>query len=224
MLAQPTRFTFSFAELAPALPEPALRVVAAAGLSVPDETEAVAPTPRPRWMPRLLPVFQANEPMRIDIVAAAAPPFGARLRASLGALYATAGAESCVRVATWNGGLGVGAHGAVGRHDRAHAVLVVAALERTSVAAALQRLNDADASRTWLVLDGDVPRADATLGVDVATRVLPPAHVMRLPCLGSRDLGALADGRDPGIARRRTGLRHLALAAALVRAYLEQQP
>jgi hypothetical protein len=223
MSAEPTaRFNFNFAELAPA--EQPLRVLESSALPLPGGAETVVARPRPRWLPRLLPVFRAREPLHIDIRSAAAPPFGRRLSAALASIYATAGSEAAIRVVAWPGGMVVAGHGVQQIPEEAHAVIVVAALERGSVEAARELLRTAPEERAWLVVDGDVPSADAALGVDSLARRVGNGRIVRLPLLGCRELSALARGGEPGMARRSTGRRYLDLASRLVRSYLEQQP
>lgn len=216
------RFSFSFSDLG--VPEAALRVLESSALPVPNGAEPVRPLPRPRWLPRLLPVFPAREPLLVELRSGAAPPFGARLVAGLSAIYAAAGAEAGVSVVAWVGGMAVGAHGVEAVPESPHAVLVAAALERQSVAAAAELVRSGPEGRTWLVLEGEVPAADAALGIDRLLRLLGRDRVVRLPVLGAGELRALASGGEPAMARRRAGLRHLDLAVRLVRAYLEVLP
>lgn len=225
MAAEPTtRFSFSFAELAPTATEPPLRVLQSSALPLPVGAEPVAPRQRPRWLPRLLPVFASRQPLHIDVRGSAAPPFGARVVAALAALYATAGSEAGITVLAWGKGVAVGGHGADAIPDEAHAVLVATALERGSVEAAADLLRAAPEDRAWLVIEGDVPAADAALGLDRLARRVGAGRLVRLPLLGRAELAAIGRGGEPGMARRRTGLRYLDLAARLARAYLEQQP
>jgi hypothetical protein len=213
------KFNFSFAELAlPALP-PRLQVLAATPAEAPPELAAmVEPTPRPRWLPRLLPVFRAAEPMRIDVAGEAAPPFAARLLGGLAALYAAAGADCGVRVVAWDGGLGVGGHELDRLPAGPHALVVVAELEPRSLAAAAIRLGEAPPGLGWLILHGDLPRLDVPLGVPAG---LAPGRLVRLPLIGHAELSAVRRGVQPGMARRRFGRPLLSLAAALARAYLD---
>src|SRR5579871_4916498 len=85
------RFSFSFSDLA--VPETSLRVLESSSVPVPGGAERVRPLPRPRWLPRLLKVSAATEPLLLEVRGAAAPPFAARLVAGLAAIYASAGAE-----------------------------------------------------------------------------------------------------------------------------------
>jgi hypothetical protein len=216
------KFTFSFADLALPVAPPRLQVLDAAPAEAPPEAAGVVePTPRPRWLPRLLPVFRAAEPMRIDIAGEAAPPFAARLLRGLAALYAAAGADSGVRVLAWDDGLGVGGHGLERLPSGPQALAVAAELEPRSLAAAARRLGDTPPGRGWLILHGDLPRLDAALGVAEVAAGLGPGRLVRLPLLGQAELSAIRRGVEPGIARRRFGRPLLGLAAALARAYLE---
>jgi len=216
------RFSFSFSDLA--VPETSLRVLESSSVPVPGGAERVRPLPRPRWLPRLLPVFAATEPLLLEVRGAAAPPFAARLVAGLSAIYASAGAEAAVSVVAWAGGLAVGAHGVESVPEAPHAVLVAAALERCSVEAATELVRSGPEEGTWVVLDGDVPGADAALGIDRLGRRVGSERLARLPLLEPADVRALSRGGEPAMARRATGLRHLDLAMRLVRAYLERQP
>jgi|SRR6266536_2188575 len=221
MAVQPVgKFSFNFADLA-VRPEPRLQVLDVAGVDAPPAAAAVAPLPRPRWLPRLLPVFRAGEPMRIDVAADPAPAFGARLLRGLAALYAAAGAEAGVRAVAWEDGLGVGGHALDRLPSGPHAVAVPAELEPRSLAAAACRLRELPPGRAWLVLHGDLPRLDAVLGVPEAAARLEPGRLVRLPLLGRSELSALCRGVEPAMAGRRSGRRLLGLAAALTRAYLE---
>jgi hypothetical protein len=216
------KFNFRFADLAlPALP-PRLQVLAATPAEAPPELAAlVEPPPRPRWLRRLLPVFRASEPMRVDVAGEAAPPFAARLLGGLAALYAAAGADCGVRVVAWDGGFGVGGHELDRLPAGPHAVVVAAELEPRSLTAAASWLGEAPPGRGWLVLHGDLPRLDAPLGVAAAASGLAPGRLVRLPLIGHAELSAVRRGVQPGIARRRFGRPLLGLAAALARAYLE---
>ena len=216
------KFSFSFADLAlPAVP-PRLLVLDAAPAEAPPELAAVVEPPsRPRWLPQLLPVFRAAEPMRIDVAGEAAPPFAARLLRGLAALYAAAGAECGVRVVAWDTGLAVGGHELERLPSAPHAVAVVAELEPRSLGAAASRLGEAPPGRGWLILHGDLPRLDAALGFAPAAAELGPGRLVRLPLIGRAELSAVRRGIEPGIARRRFGRPLLGLAAALARAYLE---
>jgi len=222
MAVQPIgKFNFSFADLAVGIEPHRLQVLDSEPGEAPPEAASVIPAARPRWLPRLLPVFSAREPLRVDLAGAAAPPFGARLLRGLAGLYAAAGAESGVRVLAWNDGLGVGGPALERVPAQAHALVVAAELEPGSLAAAGRLLRAAPAGRGWLVLHGDLPRLDVALGVPEAAAGLGPGRLVRLPLLGRADLAALGRGTEPAMARRRGGRRLLALAVSLTRAYLE---
>jgi hypothetical protein len=197
-------------------------VLESSALPLPGGAEPVPALPRPRWLPRLLPVFRAREPLHIEIRTGAAPPFGGRLSSALASIYATAGSDAAIRVVAWQGGVLVTGH-AVDHIPEAQAVMVVAALERGSVEAAAELLHAAPRERAWLVVDGDLPATDAALGLDHVARRVAAGRLVRLPLLGRGELAALARGGEPGMARRGSGRRYLDLAARLVRAYLEQQ-
>jgi len=223
MSVQPLgKFNFSFADLASPPAAPRLQVLDAAPAEAPPEAAGlVEPPPRPRWLPRLLPVFRAAEPMRIDVAGEAAPAFAARLRRGLAAIYAAAGAGCGVRVLAWDDGLGVGGHALDRLPSGPHALAVAAELEPGSLAAAARRLGEAPPGRGWLILHGDLPRLDAALGVPNAATGLAPERLVRLPLFGQAELSAIRRGVEPGMARRCVGRPLLDLAAALARAYLE---
>src|SRR5690349_23990560 len=166
MAVQPLgTFKFSFADLALEVEPRRLLVLDPAPAEAPPQA-AILPAPvRPRWLPRLLPIFSAAEPLRVEVAGGAAPPFAARLRRGLAAIYAAAGAEAGVRVVTWAGGFGAGGHALDRLPDTPHAVLVAAELEPGSLAAAASLLRDLPPGRGWLVLHGDLPRLDAALGL-----------------------------------------------------------
>jgi hypothetical protein len=216
-------FSFSFADLAVVPETPDLTVLESEAAGTPGDVREVEPAPRPRWLSRLLPVFRAGDPLRIQIRASAAPAFGARLADSLGRLFATAGAEAGIRVGAWEGGFGVGGHGMRRMTAEPHAHLVVAELEQASVGTALAALDEIPAAACWLVLHGDLPALDPVLGVERAMRWVPPERVVRLPLFERGDLAAAVRGVAPGLGRQRTGRAYLELGTRLVRAYLEAQ-
>lgn len=220
----PRGFSFRFSDLLPETPE--LSVVEHDRGPEPGEVDLMAAAQRPRWLPRLLPVFRAGDPLRVAIRGAAAPAFAARVCESLARLYAMAGAESGVRVGGWpqGGGFGVGGHGPARMTGEAHAQLVVAELERASVSAAVAELETVPPRSRWLVLHGDLRPLEPLLGVDRALAGLYPERVYRLPLFERDDLAAAVRGSAPGLGRKRTGLAFLRLAACLVRAYLADQP
>lgn len=217
------RFRFQFADLA-AIPEPQLTVLQAGATAAPGGAAMVAPLQRPRWLPLLLPVFRARDPLRVRVVGRASPAFAARLVSTLATIFASAGAEVGVQAIAWEHGFAVGAHGLDALPAGEHAIAVLAELEAGSVAEAARTLRSVDAGRAWLVLDGDVPALDGALGLRRAAGWLPPGRVVRLPLLGPGDLAGLRRGVPPGMARAATGRAYLAFAAALARSYLEQQP
>lgn len=219
----PRSFSFSFSDLAGAHELPCLRVMEPEAAPAPGEAFLVEPFPRPRWLPRLLPVFRSSEPLQVHLRSAAAPAFGARLLASLAGLFASAGDAAGVRVGTWDGGFVVAGH-AVHRSEAAHAEIVVAELEPASVAAATAALAELSQETRWLVLHGDLPALDRVLGLEAALGRVAPDHLVRLPLVERGDLAAAARGLAPGLGRRRTGLAHLELARRLVSVYLSMQP
>src|SRR2546430_9256240 len=88
------KFSFSFADLAPPAVAPRLQVLEAAPAEAPPKAAGIVEAaPRPRWLPRLLPVFRAAEPMRIDIALEAAPALAAPLLGALAAPDAPARAR-----------------------------------------------------------------------------------------------------------------------------------
>jgi hypothetical protein len=218
-----SRFNFSLAELA-AAEEPRLRVVeaaSAASLALPLGGERLPAPARPRWMPRLLPVFAARDPLCVQVLASGSPAFAARLAASLAGIFAAAGREAGVRVACWESSFAVSAHELDRLPVHPSAMVAVAELEPGSVRAASEALRALPADRAWLVVDGEVPGLDALLGLDGVASRLAAGRVVRLPLLGKGELGALGRGVQPGMARAGTGRRYLELAAALARAHVE---
>ncbi len=220
----PRPFSFSFSDLAVVPETPDLSVLESEVAEAPGDVREIEADPRPRWLPRLLPVFCAGDPLRIHIRATAAPAFGARLADSLGRLFAIAGAEAGIRVGAWAGGFGVGGHGLRRMAAEPHAYLVVAELEQASLAGAVAALDELPAGDRWLVLHGDIPALDPVIGVERALRWVPPERLVRLPLFERRDLAAAARGMAPGLGRQRIGRGYLDLATRLVRAYLEGQP
>ncbi|HEX6547894.1 MAG TPA: hypothetical protein VF134_04055 [Candidatus Dormibacteraeota bacterium] len=220
---QVARFSFSLAELA-AVEEPKLRLLEAESVSLPSGGQVVVPCPRPRWMPRLLPVFAAGEPLSLQVRPSGSPAFAARLLASLAAIFAASGREAGVRVARWESSLAVSAHDLDRLPSQPHAVLAVAELEPASVRVAGEALRAIPAERAWLVVDGDIGGLDRLLGLDSLAGRLEAGRAFRLPLLGSGEVAGLRRGIQPGMARARTGRRYLELAAALVNAYLEARP
>ena len=222
MAVQPLgKFRFSFADLALETEPRRLQVLDSAPTEAPPQAVTLPALVRPRWLPRLLPVFSAAEPLRVDVAGEAAPAFAARVRRGLAAIYAAAGAEAGVRVLAWADGFGVGGHALDRLPAAAHAVVVAAELEPGSLASAASRLRDLPPGRGWLVLHGDLPRLDAALGLPAAAGGLAPGRLVRLPLLGRAELAALGRGVEPAMARRRPGRRLLGLAVRLTRAKLE---
>ncbi|HEX6350418.1 MAG TPA: hypothetical protein VF160_13640 [Candidatus Dormibacteraeota bacterium] len=219
MAVQPIgKFKFSFADLA--LEAPRLQVLAPATTDSPPQAATLPARIRPRWLPRLLPVFSALEPLRVEVAGEAASPFAARLLRALAAIYAAAGAESGVKVLAWKDGFGVGGHALDRLPACAHAVLVAAELEPGSLEVAGRRLRELPPGQGWLVLHGDLRRLDAALGLPALAGELAPGHLVRLPLLGPADLRALGRGVEPVMARRRCGRRLWRLAVGVTRAYL----
>jgi hypothetical protein len=145
------------------------------------------------------------------------------LLTGLAAIFAAAGAGARLRVVAWEDGFAVGGHRLERLGPSPHAFLVAAPLEAGSLAAAARAAAGLPPDRTWLVLDGDLPRLDPVLGIGEVAARLPPGRVVRLPLLGRREMEALARRAEPCMARRSSGMRHLELARALAHAYLEQQ-
>lgn len=224
-IESPSRpFSFSLADLAVVRDAPDLTILEAEPPPALGELSPVTGGARPRWLPRLLPVFRAGDPLRVAIRAAAAPAFGARVAETLTRMFAIAGADAGVRVGGWEGGFAVGGHALRRVTAEPHADLVVAELEPASVAAASTLLGEMPEARQWLLVHGDVPRLDGLVGLDRALTRLPPDRLVRLPLFSGRDLAGLAAGRPPGLARRRTGVAYLDLGKRLVREYLARQP
>ncbi len=220
----PRSFSFRFSDLDGVHEAADLRVVEPDAGPAPGEALLVEPPARPRWLPRLLPVFRSSDPLRVNVRSAAAPAFGARLLASLAGLFASAGDAAGLRVGTWEGGFAVAGHAMHRLDAAAHAEIVVAELEPASVAAAASALADLPQEKRWLVLHGDLPALDSVLGLDAALARVAPDRQARLPLVEGGDLAAAARGLPPGLGRRRIGLAHLDLARRLVSAYLSGQP
>ena len=210
------RFNFRFAELAPA---PRLEIVRPETGPLPAFALAVAPGRRPRWMPRLLPVFRPWQPMLVEVAGGAAPVFAARATQTLAAVIATAGAEAGVECAAWGGGLAAGA----GRLDRlpakAQVTVVAVELEPASIAAARLLLEREREGAAVLAIAGRSPALERALGVPgLEERALA---TVRLPLTTDADLRLAARGIAPGAGRRGPGRHWVGLAAAIVRAYLQ---
>ena len=222
MAVQPLgKFKFNFADLAPQVEPRRLQVLDSAPTEAPPQAAPLPAPAQPRWLPRLLPIFSAAAPMRVQVAGEASPPFAARLRRGLAAIYAAAGAEAGVRVLVWADGFAVGGHALDRLPSVPHALVVAAELEPGSLAAAALRLRALPAERRWLVLHGNLPRLDAALGLPEIVSGLEPHRLIRLPLLGRSELAAQGRGVEPAMARRRPGRRLLGLAVVLARSYLE---
>src|SRR2546421_8111514 len=135
MAVQPLgKFKFNFADLAPQVEPRRLQVLDSAPTEAPPQAAPLPAPARPRWLPRLLPIFSAAAPMRVQVAGEASPPFAARLRRGLAAIYAAAGAEAGVRVLVWADGLAGGGHAPEPPPGGPPAPVVAAALEARSPA------------------------------------------------------------------------------------------
>jgi hypothetical protein len=206
------RFRFDFADLktAPAV----LRVVAPTVEPLPPGTVAVTPGQRPHWLPALLPVFRAGEPLRIGVLGAGAEVWTTRLRRALSVLFAAAGSGSNLAVCEWPEGLAVGPPGIKRVPVEPHAVVVAAELDAASIGAALQLGRTLEIRRALLALHGEAPALERQLGLDAGRSAAP---IVRLPALRPADIGALHAGE----LRPDFGRACLSLAREIVARYLE---
>ncbi len=209
-------FRFDLVELSRPTGTAGLRSWAEARTEPPPGTTLVLARTCPRWLPRLLPVFHGGEPLRVELIASAAPGFGVLLRSSLAALLAAAGRESGLEVLSWAGGLAVGGPGMTALPSRAHATLVVADLVPESAGPAFRMAAAEPPGHGWLVLHGDLPRLDSFLGIEAGAL---PGRVVRLPLLSPAELAAQRRGAAALAAGRRFGRALHGLATSLAGAY-----
>lgn len=201
------RFRFDFDDLRPAVRE--LHVVDGRR-ALPGTAVQVAPAaPRPRWLPRLLPVFPAGRPIHIEVLGSGA--FAGLLLDSLVAIFATAGAEARVRVVRVDGGFLAGCPVPDGLPPSPHATLVPTELTRPAVAAATALARSH--TESLLVLNGCLPRLDRHLGLD------PGLGLIRVPLVGRGELEAVRWGIPPGLVRKGFGSGCLAVARRVVAMY-----
>ena len=206
--APAARFRFDFEDLRPAPLD--LRVVGGRP-ALPQSAVDVPPAARrPGWLPRLLPVFAAGEPLHVEVLGDSS--FGGLLLESLVALLATAGAEARVRVLLVDGGFVVGGPQLDTLPARPHVTLVPVDLTPRAVAAAIE---DARTRPTpLLVLNGSLPRLDRHLGITGQALV-------RVPLVGRGELEAVRRGIAPSLLRKAFGLGCLGLARRVVEIYAE---
>lgn len=206
------RFSFDFDDLRRAPPTSEFSLVRPRLESLPAGAAATARHARPRWLPSVLPVFRACEPLRVSVLGAEAPVWASRLRSSLAGLLASAGGRADLQVAEWHDGFAVGATG----FDRVpvvpHAVVVGAELDPTSMRAAALLMLSLEQEGCFLVVQGDEPAPDRPIALD-ATRVV------RFPVLGRSELAALARGVPPGLTNGPFGRACLGLARTIVARY-----
>src|SRR5947207_97417 len=174
MAVQPLgKFKFNFADLAPQVEPRLLQILDSAPTEPPPQAAPLPAPARPRWLSRLLPIFSAAAPMRVQVAGEASPPFAARLRRGLAAIYAAAGAEAGVRVLVWADGFAVGGHALDRLPSVPHALVVAAELEPGSLAAAALRLRALPAERRWLALPRNLRRPPARSCCRQTTRAGP---------------------------------------------------
>lgn len=205
---EPRRYSFDFADLAPVLE---LRVLPAA-LPLPAAAEAVSGSRRPSWLPRLLPLFAAGRPLAVGLAPAPAPTFAALLLESLAGLFATAGADSGLKVVRHPEGFvcGVAPLALVEPSTR----LVPADLTAASIAAAGAPCRSPQA---LLVLNGRLP------GLEKHLLHEPPPAVYRLPLIGRAELEAARRNLPAALGSRPFGQACHELAQELVRRHREQE-
>lgn len=214
-MTEATWFRFDFADLAP--PAIELRVIEG-GADVPAAATFVPAGTRPRWLGRLLPIFEAGRGLRVSVSVVAAPTFGEVLLDALAGLFAAAGAEAGVRVARWDQDLLVGSPSLTRMPLESHFHLVTADLVPGSLERARVYLGLLPPERTLLVLNG----ADSVLERRLS---IPPAtKVRRLPMLGRAELRAAAGGVPASIGSRRFGGACLELVKELVNRYRAELP
>jgi hypothetical protein len=209
------RFNFDFADLRRA--PPALRLLPPQLEPLPSGAAALTQAARPRWLPPLLPVFRACEPLRVSVLSAEAPVWAWRLRSSLAALFACAGGRAGLQVLEWHDGFAIGAPGFDRVPASPHTVVVGAECDPASVSAAARLMLSIERERCFLVVHGDVAALDRAIGLD-ATRIV------RFPVLGRSELAAFARGVLPGLRNGSFGRACLGLAQAIAARYrqLEQ--
>lgn len=210
--APATRFRFDFDDLRPAIVE--LRVVGGRPALPDSAVDVAAAAFRPRWLPRLLAVFPATQPLHVEILDSGT--FAGLLLESLAALFATAGAEARIRVVRLEGGFLAGSPAFDRLPSRPQVTLLPTDLTRPAVAAA----NSAARSRpaALLVLNGCLPHLDGHLGID------PGQPLLRVPLVGRGELEAVRSEGPPGLVRRGFGLGCLGVARRILAIYSEGLP
>jgi hypothetical protein len=213
-MSEAIRFRFDFADLQQPVVD--LKVLEG-GVAVPDQAVAVRAHPRPRWLRPLLPIFAEGRALRVEVARPAAPTFAGILLDGLAGLFASAGAETGVRVLRWEHGFLAGSHSLARMPVEPHFTLVAADLVSHSLELATTYLGLLPPERTLLVLNGSLPRLERALG-------LPGATVVRLPLVGSPELSSVVRGLPAGLGSRRFGRGCLGLAGELCRRYREALP
>lgn len=194
------RYSFDLADLAPPV---RLRVVEG-GVPLPSGAHVVAPTPRPRWLPRLLPIVTKHAALRCGISTSAAPTFAAILRDSLTALFASAGEDSNLATVAWEHGLAVGLAPLTALPAEPAVHLLPVDLAAVSAARLLEALRLLPEARCLVAVNGDVERLEARF---LGDRLPAGIEVIRLPLLSERQL-ANGYGRECLPLARRLVARH----------------
>lgn len=210
-----SRFTFDFAELRRASPSE-LGLLPPQLEGLPTGAARITRHARPEWLPPLLPVFSTSEPLRVSVLSAEASVWARRLRSTLAALFASAGGPAGLQVLEWQEGFAVGAPG----FDRVpvvpHAVVLAAECDPISVSAAAQLMGSLETERCLVVVHGDAPALDRSIGL-VAT------DVVRFPLIGESELAALTLGAPFVLKNGRYGRACFGLARAIVARYRQQE-
>lgn len=209
------RFNFDFADLRRA--PPGLWLLRPQLEPLPAGAAALTQAARPRWLPPLLPIFRACEPLRVSVLGAEAPVWAGRLRSSLAALFACAGGRAGLQVLEWHDGFAIGAPGFDRVPATPHAVVVGAECDTASVSAAARLMLSIERERCFLVVHGDEPALDRAIGLDAT-------QIVRFPALGQSNLAALARGVLPSLTNGSFGRACFGLAQAIAVRYrqLEQ--
>ncbi len=205
------RFSFDFGDLRRGPPE--LELVPPTLEPPPAYASAIPPASRPRWLPPLLPVFHAREPLRVTVAGADAPAWAWRLRSSLAALFASAGARAGLSVREWHDGFAVGA----GDLDQAAsvppAVVVAAECDPASLSCASRITSSYESERCFVAVHGaGGPALDRWIGPDTP-------RVLRFPAVGKPELAAFGRGVPPSLTCERFGRACLGLGQAIVARY-----
>ena len=148
------------------------------------------------------------------LAGAEAPVWAWRLRSSLAALFASAGARAGLRVLEWHDGLAVCSGG---DPDQAAsvppAVVVAAECDPASLVCAARLISSYERERCFVAVQvGRGPALDHWIGPDAP-------QVLRFPVMGTSELAALARGVPPSLTCEPFGRACLRLAQAIVARY-----